>query len=232
MSDEEFMERYKKLVYHCVWKRYGSKIKGIERDTGLGIEDLKQQGMVGLIKAKRRFDVSHGCQFSTYGVPMIIGEVSRYIRDRQKVKITRDIYALKGKISREKLAEKAPEEIVNVLGEPIHLVETALKYQPSTISFQTVVYDSNQNGDATLEQVIADKETESVEEEVINRAILDTFISTLVHKESIVLDKHLQNKTQQRIANEIGISQVQVSRILKRIQQRATEFGKEQGLAK
>ncbi|AJG59602.1 TPA: sigma-70 family RNA polymerase sigma factor [Bacillus cereus] len=230
MSDDEFMEKYERLVHHCVWKRYAKKKTSIEHDTNLDIEDLTQFGMIGLIKARDNFNPEFGCAFSTYAVPKIIGEIGRAIRDNQKVKVQRSVYSVKGKILNQQLSDKGPEEIADILNEPVTLVKMALKYQPSTDSLNKIVYASGSNEEVTLEKMLEDTKVEDIEETTINRAVIREFKAALAPKEYIVLDMHLQNMTQQNIANQMGYSQVQISRILAKINQRAAQFGEEGGL--
>ncbi|PEI37712.1 RNA polymerase subunit sigma-28 [Bacillus wiedmannii] len=230
MTDTEFMKKYERLVHHCVWKRYAKKMDNIEHDTNLDIEDLTQFGMIGLIKARDNFNTEYGCEFSTYAVPKIIGEIGRAIRDHQKVKVQRSVYSVKGKILKQKLVEESPEEIASILNEEMSLVISALNYQPGTQSLNKVVHQSNGNEELTLEGLLEDKKSENVEDVSINRMVIQAFKSQLAHKEHIVLDMSLQNRTQQSIANEMGCSQVQVSRILTKINQSAVQFGKDGGL--
>ncbi|MED2777682.1 hypothetical protein P4278_28020 [Bacillus thuringiensis] len=93
-----------------------------------------------------------------------------------------------------------------------------------------VVHQSNGNEELTLEGLLEDKKAENVEDISINRMVIQAFKSQLSHKEHIVLDMSLQNRTQQSIANEIGCSQVQISRILTKINQNAVQFGKGGGI--
>ncbi|MED2777681.1 sigma-70 family RNA polymerase sigma factor [Bacillus thuringiensis] len=122
MSNTEFMKKYGRLVYHCIWKQHVKKMKNIEHDTGLDIEDLTQFGMIGLIKARDNFDMEYGCEFSTYAVPIILGEIGRVIRDYQKVKVQQNIYSIKGEILRENLEDKTPEEIASILQEDVSVI--------------------------------------------------------------------------------------------------------------
>ncbi|MBE7097327.1 sigma-70 family RNA polymerase sigma factor [Bacillus cereus] len=230
MSETEFMKKYGRLVHHCVWKRYAKKMRSIEHDTGLDIEDLTQFGMIGLIKARDNFNLEYGCKFSTYAVPKILGEIGRAIRDHQKVKVQRSVYSIKGKILRQNLEDETPEEIANILNEDVSVVKNAFNYQPGAQSLNKVVHHSNGNEEITLEGLLEDKKAENVEDVSINRMVIRAFKSQLSHKEHIVLDMSLQHRTQQSIANEIGCSQVQVSRMLTKINQNAVQFGKDGGL--
>lgn len=86
MSDDEFMEKYAKLIHHLVWKKYGMRLDSIENDTNLALEDLVQVGMIGLIKARKTFDYTLGYQFFTYAFYQIYSEIGRAVRNCSKVK--------------------------------------------------------------------------------------------------------------------------------------------------
>lgn len=231
MSDDEFMEKYEKLVHHFVWKKYGKRLDSIENDTNLAPEDLTQIGMIGLIKARKAFDHTLGYKFSTYVMYKIHGEIGRAIRECSKVKAIRSIYELKGKILMHGLHEKSPEDIGAELDASIENVEVALQHQPGTLSLNKVIYESHGDQDITLEGTLVDKYTERMEEEIENKMVLDSFVNTLEHKEFFVWDMHSENMIQQSIADRVGVCQVQVGRILKRINRKAADFGRRQGLS-
>ncbi|HDT6577475.1 TPA: sigma-70 family RNA polymerase sigma factor [Bacillus cereus] len=234
MSDEEFMRKYENLVHHFIWKRYKGRLDIVKGNTGLEMEDLVQCGMMGLIKARRDFNHNLGYQFSTYAIPKIHGEVGKLIMNSHKIKVPRALYQLRGKIMRQGLMEEDAETICKQLGVPLPEVKEALQYQPNTKSLQDVMYTSASGGneEILLEDMLED--TQAIHEvgEVENHMVLQSFYQTLQHQELIVWDMHSKHKTQQEIGNGVGRCQVQVSRILKRIQKRATEFGKERGLGK
>lgn len=123
MSDDEFVKKYKNLVYNFVWKKYSSTAKVIKSNTGLEIGDLIQYGMIGLLKAREGFNPEYGYKFSTYAISKIFGMIAVNIRDAQKVKLPRSVYYLKGKIMRYGLSEAKPEEISKQLDVPIQEVE-------------------------------------------------------------------------------------------------------------
>ncbi|PEF69131.1 RNA polymerase subunit sigma-28, partial [Bacillus cereus] len=143
-------------------------------------------------------------------------------------------YILRGKIMRQGLMGEDAETIYKQLEMPLLEVKEALQYQPNTKSLQDVMYTSGSGGneEILLEDMLED--TQVIEEtgKVENHMVLQSFYQTLERPELIVWDMHAKHKTQQEIGNRVGRCQVQVSRILKRIQKRANEFGKEQGLAK
>lgn len=234
MPDEEFMSKYEDLVHHFIWKRYKGMLEIVKANTGLEIEDLVQYGMIGLIKARRDFNHELGYQFSTYAIPKIHGEVGKFIMNSHKIKVPRALYQLRGKMMRQGLMEEDGETICKQLEVALPEVKEALQYQPNTKSLQDVMYTSAGGGseEILLEDMLEDTQVIEETEQVENHMVLQSFYQTLEHPELIVWDMHSKHKTQQEIGNRVGRCQVQVSRILKRIQQRAAEFGKEQGLGK
>ncbi|MCM3736430.1 sigma-70 family RNA polymerase sigma factor [Bacillus cytotoxicus] len=231
MSDEEFLEKYEKLVHHFIWKKYGKKLESIKNDTGFDPEDLTQLGMIGLIKARQTFDYKLGYQFSTYASYKVYGEIGRGIRDCQKVKVPRTIYNLKGKIMMNGLHENDSKEISAQLDASIEDVEVALQYQPGTLSLNKAMNDSDEDKDITFEKTLVDKSTERIDEEVENGIVLDSFMKTLEHKEFFVWDMHSKNRPQQEISKQTGVSQPHISRILKSINKKAADFGRRKELS-
>ncbi|SCM94455.1 Sporulation sigma factor SigF [Bacillus mycoides] len=233
MSDDEFMKKYKNLVYNFVWKKYSSTAEVIKSNTGLEIDDLIQYGMIGLLKARKGFDPAYGCKFSTYAILKVFGMISVNIRDDQKVKLPRDIYYLKGKILNQGLSKEKPEEISKQLDVTIQAVKEALQYQQMTKSLHEIAHSSgNGDDDLTIEQMLIDECSMSKTEEVEDEMLVNSFVQTLPDREMIVWDMHSQNKSQQEISNRAGVSQPHISRLLKRINERATAFGKSQGVAR
>lgn len=233
MSDDEFVKKYKKLAYNFVWRKYGSHLKTIKSSTGLEIEDLIQCGMIGLLKARKDFNPAYGCEFSTLAIPKMHGETTRAIENNQKVKTAREIFNLKGKIIRKKLMEEKPEVISQQLGVSVEAIEEALQYQqiPSSLnelSFSTGSGDT----DLTLEQMLIDERSMNETEKVEHEILVGSFVQTLPDREMIVWDMYSNHMSQESIGKKVGVSQTQVSRILKRINERAVAFGKEQGVAK
>ncbi|MGX5634508.1 sigma-70 family RNA polymerase sigma factor [Bacillus thuringiensis] len=229
MPDEEFMSKYEDLVHHFIWKRYKGMLEMVKGNTGLEMEDLVQCGMIGLIKARRDFNHNLGYQFSTYAIPKIHGEVGKFIMNSHKIKVPRALYQLRGKMMSQGLMEEDAETICKQLGVPLPDVNEALQYQPNTKSLQDVMYTSASGGKEKilLEDMLEDTQKIEEIEQIENHMVLQSFYQTLQHPELIVWDMHAKHKTQQEIGNRVGRCQVQVSRILKRIRQRAMEFGAE-----
>ncbi|MDH2890655.1 sigma-70 family RNA polymerase sigma factor [Bacillus cytotoxicus] len=233
LSDEEFIQKYEKFVFHFIHKKYGHRLQAIKDDTGLEFEDLVQCGMIALIKAREQFKPEMGFKFLTFAVPKIIGEIGNEIWKTQKLKIERTVYYAKGKILKNKLSEESVDHISETLDIDPKLVEAAQDYQPGTFSIDKVFYpDDNGEGEKiTLEKQLED-ESVDVESTVENKVILHSFFDTLQHSELVVWDMHSKGTRQENIGKRIGKSQVQVSRILGRINKRATAFGQKQGIAK
>lgn len=188
---------------------------------GFEIEDLYQIGAIGLIKSIKRFDTNFDVKLSTYAVPYILGEIKRFIRDDGPVKISRSIKELNIKImdiKKEYLNRTGKEiginQIAEILKVPKEDVAVAIdSMQPVESIYQGTSQDSTQI-------TILDKLATDVDEaEVItNRLSIKELISSLNNKEKqLILLRYYKGKTQAQVAKILGISQVQVSRMEKRI---------------
>lgn len=233
MPDDEFIKKYKKLAYNFVWRKYGSHLKTIKSNTGLEIEDLIQSGMIGLLKARKDFNPAYGCEFSTLAIPKMHGETTRAILNNQRVKIPSEIFHLKGKIIRKKLIEEKPEVISQQLGVSVEAVEEALQYQQIPSSLNELAFSTGSGDtDLTLEQMLIDECSTNETEKVEHSIIIGSFVQTLPDREMIVWDMYSNHMSQESIGKQVGVSQTQIGRILKRIKGRAAAFGREQGVAK
>ncbi|MCW1239247.1 sigma-70 family RNA polymerase sigma factor [Bacillus pretiosus] len=233
MTDDEFVKKYKKLAYNFVWRKYGSNLESIKSNTGLEIEDLIQCGMIGLLKAREDFNPAYGCEFSTLAIPKMHGETTRAIIDNQKVKIAREIFYLKGRIIRRKLTEEKPEVISQQLGVSVEDVEEALQYQQIPSSLSEVMYSSGgEKAEITLESKLVDESSIRKTEEIEKKIVMRSFINTLPDRELMIWDMYSNHMSQGNIGKRVGVTQTQISRILKQINQRAVAFGKAQGVAK
>lgn len=184
------------------------------------MDDLFQIGCVGLLKAIDNFDLSHEVKFSTYAVPMILGEIRRYIRDDNSIRISRSLKDLAYKAL--KLQEETTiktgeplqvEEIAKVLDVTPYEVITALESLKEPVSMFEPIY--NDGGDTIfLCDQIEDKKNNS--EEFSTKLAIETAIDNLNKREQFILDERfIVGKTQMEIANELNISQAQVSRLEK-----------------
>lgn len=182
-------------------------------------EDLVQIGAVGLIKAVQKFDTSFDVQFSTYAVPMIIGEIKRFLRDDGAIKVSRSIKetALKGKRCREMLEKKLGRTpTINEISDECRIAAEELleAFEASSPmeSLQAAVTD-DENG-LCLMGLIAG---ENAENEIVDRLLIKQLLASLDERErNIIIMRYFKGKTQAEIAQFIGVSQVQVSRIEKK----------------
>ena len=183
-------------------------------------DDLFQVGCIGLIKAIDHFDNNLEVKFSTYAVPMIIGELRRYLRDYNAIRVPRSLRdiaykALKAKehLSNKNSKEPTVEEIAREIGEDKRSVSKALDAILEPISLYDPIY--NDNGDAlyVLDQI---KDESSNDEAWLDNIAIKNALNELGKRErEILLMRFYQGKTQTEVSGEIGISQAQVSRLEK-----------------
>lgn len=183
-------------------------------------DDLFQIGCVGLIKAIDNFDLSLNVQFSTYAVPMIIGEIRRYLRDNNMVRVSRSVRDLayrilqvKESILREKGREATIDEISKILEVDKEDILVSLDAIQDPISLQEPVYNDGQDNLSVMDQI---KDKKNTDEQWTDNLTMDEALKKLNDKEKMIIDKRFfQGRTQMEVANEIGISQAQVSRLEK-----------------
>lgn len=226
MSDGVFMKKYAKLVYHFVEKLFGHRLNLIQKETGLDKEDLTQHGMEGLIKARKDFKPELGFKFTTFAVPRIVGEIKRSIRGSQKVKVTQEVYEIKGKIIRGNLQSEDVKMIAKTLGANEHDAQVALQFDPKTKSFQKPVGRWSDGRTITLEDVLKDEKNSSIIDKVIADIVIADFLSTLGEREQLIWYMHAENIKQSIIGKQLGLSQVHISRILTGIYVKAEDYGK------
>lgn len=201
----------------------------IQRFTGRGenLDDLFQVGCIGLIKSIDNFDITQNVRFSTYAVPMIIGEIRRYLRDNNAIRVSRSIKdtAYKAMQAKEKLAAKKQteptvKEIADELKMPIEDVVIALESIVSPVSLYDPVYSDGGDTIYVLDQVGDNNDDRNWLDEIS----LKEAIKNLSERERNILSlRFMHGKTQMEVSEEIGISQAQVSRLekgaLKRIKE-------------
>ncbi|MBR6764920.1 MAG: RNA polymerase sporulation sigma factor SigG [Clostridia bacterium] len=183
-------------------------------------DDLFQVGAIGLIKAVKNFDLSHNVKFSTYAVPMIIGEIRRFLRDNNSIRVSRSMrdLAYKAMQLREGLSNKYNREITNTelakaLDVPLYDLENALEAVTDPISIFEPVFNDGSEQVFILDQISDVKQSDKRWTEQI---ALREALTKLDKKEyNIIKMRYFSGKTQMEIASEIGISQAQVSRLEK-----------------
>lgn len=186
-------------------------------------DDLFQIGTIGLIKAIDKFDFSFKVKFSTYAVPMIMGEIKRYLRDDGMIKVSRSLKetSVKIKRGREMLTNKfgrepTIEEVCDELNLDREDVIMALESNTEVESLNKTIYRGDGNSIYLIDKLEGNDEDES--EQVVDKLTLRETIKSLDEKDQkIILLRYFQDKTQTDIAKELGISQVQVSRLEKKI---------------
>lgn len=211
LAKEELINGNLKLVL-SILKKYNNRTDNMD--------DLFQVGCIGLIKAIDNFDLKHEVKFSTYAVPMILGEVKRYLRDNNSVRIARSIkdIAYKALKVKEDLTNKLNKEptvdmIAKELNLPVFEVSQALESMKDTISMFEPIY--NDGGDTIyLADQLEDKKEKNYSLDI--KIALREALNKLKDKEKYILvERYMIGKTQMELAEEIGISQAQISRLEK-----------------
>lgn len=192
---------------------------------GVEMEDLFQIGSIGLLKAVDKFDLSYDVKFSTYAVPMIAGEIKRFLRDDGMLKVSRSIKENQYRIckTREELEKKLGREpdiseISGELGLPPEEIAMAMDASAEVES----IYQSIYQGDGT-ELRLLDKlpEKENRHEKALNKIFLEELLGTLEKEErKLICMRYFCDMTQTEVAEKLGVSQVQISRMEKRILKR------------
>ncbi len=229
LSDEEKRELLKKTKDGDTCARqeliYGNLrlvLSIIQRFTNRkeNMDDLFQVGCIGLVKAVDHFNIELDVKFSTYAVPMIIGEIRRYLRDNNSIRISRSVRDLayralqaREELIREKEGDPSAEEIAARLGEKKEAVVRAMEAIIEPISLYEPVYSENGDSIYVMDQL---SDSNSSDEIWLENIILREALKRLTDRErTIILLRYYKNKTQMQIAEEIGISQAQVSRLEK-----------------
>lgn len=216
-NNEEAMEMLIKNNSGLIWNI-------VRRFTGRGyeIEDLYQIGCIGLIKAIKRFDINLDVQLSTYAVPYIMGEIKRFIRDDGIIKISRQTKELSVKI------KQIQNDYMNKLGEeiPINLIADKLNISKEEVA---AAIESTQNvnsiynieaPDGSDDRMLIDKISDNKDEynKLVDEMTLKDIINNLEQKEKeVILLRFYKEQTQSQVGKILGITQVQVSRIEKRV---------------
>ena len=200
-----------RLVLSVIQRFYG---------RGESADDLFQVGCVGLIKAIDNFDLSQNVQFSTYAVPMIIGEVKRYLRDNNSIRVSRSVRDLAYKVIQCKERylkdhgrEPKVEEIAKELGVETEEIGFSMDAIQDPVSLQEPVYSDGAENIYIIDQI---KDSKNTDELWTEKMTIEGALSKLTEKERTIVNKRFfDGRTQMEVAEEIGISQAQVSRLEK-----------------
>ena len=218
-GDKQALERILSINNGLTWsivKRFSGR--------GYEMEDLYQIGCMGFIKAIKRFDTSYDVKISTYAVPYILGEIKRFIRDDGPIRVSRSIKELAIKIKevqREYLKKEGKEigiiELAQILGVSKEEIAVALDSERQIESIHEDAYNSEKGEQkmSKLERISTGKDEASM---IVDKICIKQLIERLDNREKeIILLRYYKEKTQTEVAKILGITQVQVSRIEKRI---------------
>lgn len=216
---EVLIEKNLGLVHHIVRRFLG---------RGYDMEDLFQIGSIGLMKAIDKFDLSFDVKFSTYAVPMISGEIKRFLRDDGMVKVSRSLkesgFRIKQaseKILYEKGREATLEEISKETGLSREDIVMAMEANVEVESIYKSVYQADGNEIYLVDRL---PEKKDANEKLLNHMLLEQLMEELDEEERVLITlRYFQDKTQVEVAKKLGISQVQVSRMEKKILVRMRE---------
>lgn len=214
-GDQEAREQYIKGNLRLV-------LSVIQRfsNSNENVDDLFQIGCIGLIKAIDNFDITQNVRFSTYAVPMIMGEVRRYLRDNNSIRVSRSLrdIAYKAIYTKEAMMKKSDreptiEEIAKELDVPAEDIVFALDAIQSPVSLYEPVYSEGGDTLYIMDQI---SDTKNKEANWVEMLSLREAMKTLPEREKNIIDlRYFQGKTQMEVAEEIHISQAQVSRLEK-----------------
>lgn len=222
-SREELFSMHTGLIHHVV-KRYIGR--------GCDAEDLFQLGAIGLVKAIQNFDVDYGVCFSTYAVPLIAGEIRRFLRDDGIIKVSRSLKENQWKIRQKKdelLQRMGREPTLQELSEETQIavedIVMALEAGKEVESIYQTVYQADGNEVYLIDQLHQESGNlkgtglhNNEGERVINKILIEELMSVLNQTESKLIQlRFFENKTQTQVAQSLGMSQVQVSRLEKKV---------------
>ena len=208
---KEFINGNLRLVLSVIQRFYG---------RGENADDLFQIGCIGLIKSIDNFDLTQGVQFSTYAVPMIIGEIRRYLRDNNTIRVSRSVRDLayktlqyKERFNKEKGREPTIEEIAKELGVEREDIAFSLDAIQDPLSLQEPVYNNESENIFIMDQV---KDPKNSDEKWTENMTIEEAMKKLGEKEKkIITKRYFDGRTQMEVADEIGISKAKVSRLEK-----------------
>ena len=185
-------------------------------------DDLYQLGCIGFIKAISRFDKNFNVKFSTYAVPMIAGEIKRFLRDDGYVKISRAVKTLAIQINKYIQEEKTTKNVtptIDDISKKFNIEEQEVVFIMESLvaplSLSSPFEENNSRSQSLIDKIVVD---DNLNEELLNNMLLKETIKNLDERDkTVILLRYFQDKTQSEIAKELNVSQVQVSRIENRI---------------
>lgn len=223
-GDKEARDELVSINIGLIWsvvKRFNNR--------GHELEDLFQIGSIGLLKAIDKFDFSYNVKFSTYAVPMILGEIRRYIRDHNPIKVARSLTELASKIhaAREKMAKTLNREpTVNELAEELKVDPSelilALDASKPVVSLHDVAYQEDGSAIYVIDQI--DGQADHQEDWIDNLALKEALAKLDSQERQIIVLRYFKHKTQTEVAKMLKMTQVQVSRSERKILHKIREL--------
>lgn len=219
-AKEQLITMHSGLIWNVV-RRFAGR--------GYEMEDLYQIGAIGLIRAIDKFDFDYDVKFSTYAVPLISGEIKRFLRDDGMIKVSRSLKENQWKIKRameqflhEYGRDATVEELSEIIGIEPEEIMLSLEAAVEIESMEQNIYTGD-GKEISLKERIADEKNE--EEELMNKLFLQQLLNELDKRDrQLIWLRYFENKTQMQTAESLGISQVQVSRLEKKILRRMREL--------
>lgn len=215
-AKEKLIEHNMPLIKSIVKRYRGKKIE---------YDDLIQLGALGIIKAINNFNTEYNVHFSTYAVPMITGEIKRYIRDDGAIKVSRAVKSLNSKIMAyieeyKNLNEKEPQ--ISEIAKKFEIDEQEVIFIMDSNKFPLSLYDKfDDDGQPLIDRIVSYDE----QEDIVDNMMLKEIISTLPEREKkIIILRYFRDKTQSEIAELMGVSQVQISRIESKVLEKIKLF--------
>ena len=212
LAQSKIVENNLGLVWSIV-KRFSNR--------GYENEDLFQIGCIGLIKSIKKFDTTYDVRFSTYAVPMIMGEIKRFIRDDGIIKVSRGLKEIsnKVKITKEIMAkEMGREPSLGEVADRIHMSLEDIVMAMEAVNMPESLHSTMYEGDSSNIRLIDKIEDQSAPVELEDRIALKQVLQIMEPRErQIIVLRYFKDKTQSQVAAMLGISQVQVSRIEKKV---------------
>ena len=204
----------------CIVKRFYNR--------GAEAEDLFQIGSIGLLKAIDKFDVSYDVKFSTYAVPMISGEIKRFLRDDGLIKVSRSLkeiaykaYLVQEELRKKRGREPTLQELADYRGVEKEELVMAMEANAEVESLHKTIYQKDGHEIQLMDKL---KEQEAREDKVLDRMLLKELLEQLGKEErQLIFLRYFANKTQTEVGEIMGISQVQVSRMEKKILKKLRE---------
>jgi len=201
---DEYLTENARLVHHAC-KRYVNQLQYM----GISYDDLFQLGFIGFMKAFDRFDDTYKVKFSTYAIPMILGEIQRFLRDDGIIKTSRAVKSLAKLIKHQDLMDLSPEEISERFEVTVSIAEETLRYirTGQVKSVDTVIHENDGDPLTIGDQISSDDDSSGI--------FVEDFLSQLDDREAKIVRMYMSDLTQYEIGKKLGISQVQVSRLMK-----------------